>query len=141
MKRIWLFVFLILSAGVVNAADGCLIDNTTVYPTKVTKGLLNVAVGALFGSSNLYYNTSGSYSECGWTPATTGVSCAICEGTYDEVNVLGIQLISGCSGIIKQGYQGVGFNIVNCNLDDYTWTFGAAAGLFGIFVIRRRNKP
>jgi len=29
---------------------------------------------------------------------------------------------------------------VQCNLDDYTWALGAAAGFFGIFIIRKRNK-
>jgi len=38
-------------------------------------------------------------------------------------------------GVIRNSYT-----ITNCNLDDYSWTLGAAAGLFGIFVIKRRNK-
>jgi hypothetical protein len=114
--------FLILCCSLkANAIDGCLLPDNRVY---TFQGLLG------FYSAGTSTPLSNNY--CSWTPQT-GSQCKVCNGLLD---ILGTCLI----GTYTNGVHSTNFQMVQCNLDDYTWTFGAAAGLFGVFVIRRRNK-
>lgn len=135
MKRFCLTLFATLISIIASAqgtATGCLIP----YSNRVyTSNALEV-----LGTSQLYNNspfTSLSSNYCSWTPGTTASSCVICDGTLG-VDLLGIKIC--LLGTFRYGYQGT-FTMVECNLDDHSWLFGAAAGVFGIFIIRKRNKP
>lgn len=114
--------FLILCCSLkVNAIDGCLLPNNRVY---TSQGLLGYYTASV--------STPLSNNYCSWTPQT-GPGCSVCNGPLD---FLGTCII----GTYTNGIYSNNFQMVLCNLDDYSWTLGAAAGLFGIFVIRRRNK-
>ncbi|MFD2582225.1 hypothetical protein ACFSR6_06985 [Pedobacter vanadiisoli] len=122
------------------SATGCLIPSqNTVYQTP-EDGLINAILKVLLGGNPSYSASSGinlSSNYCSWTPAPTGsFSCGVCT-TY-TFNILGI--VNGCqTGAMLEGYVGT-YTMVECNLDDHTWLFGAAIGLFGILIIRKRNK-
>lgn len=122
------------------SATGCLVSsNQIVYTQKVDIALLNSILALLFGSNPVYSSTQQTplSSQCGtWNPTVTGTNCRVCPGD-NYTYTLG--LISGCNVSYLPGYEGT-FTMVDCNLDDHSWLFGAAAGLFGIFIIRKRNK-
>jgi hypothetical protein len=130
VKCIVVGVILFFCSTSVKATDGCLINGgVELY--------INPSVNLLTGGHKLYSNTLSPLSDnyCSWVATSyTGNSCGVCSGL--GLCVLGI---CPCLGIPKYGLEG-SFTMVQCNLDDYTWTLGAAAGLFGVFVIRRRNK-
>lgn len=105
----------------VKAVDGCLLPDNRVY---TFQGLLG------FYSSATFVTLSDNY--CSWTPKT-GTACSVCNGALSG---LGICII----GTYTNGIHSTNFQMVQCNLDDYSWPLATAAGLFGIFVIRRRNK-
>ncbi|WP_167293120.1 MULTISPECIES: hypothetical protein [unclassified Pedobacter] len=93
----------------------------------------------VLGSSQLYNkspSTSLSANYCSWTPSSTASSCVICDGTLG-VDLFGIKIC--LLGSFRYGSEGT-FTMVECNLDDHSWLLGAAAGLFGLLIIRRRNK-
>jgi len=122
------------------SATGCLITSSNVVYTNKEGFLINEVLKLLLGGNDSYAATSGvplSSNYCSWTPTPTGtINCGVC--TNYSLNVLG--LVTGCqSGALLQGYAGT-YTMVECNLDDYSWTLGAAAGLFGVFVIKRRSK-
>lgn len=113
------------------SATGCLIP----YDNRVyTSNALEV-----LGTSQLFNNspsTGLSANYCSWTPSSTAASCVICDGLLG-LDLAGIRVC--LLGQFRYGSQGT-FTMVECNLDDHSWLFGAAAGLFGILIIRKRNK-
>jgi hypothetical protein len=61
-----------------------------------------------------------------YVPALTGsTSCQI---------LLSVGGSLAATGVIRN------YTITNCNLDDYSWALGLGASVFGVLVIRRRNK-
>ncbi|WP_230148358.1 hypothetical protein [Pedobacter sp. Bi27] len=114
-------LFLMFYSIKANAVDGCLLPNNRVYTFQGLLGFYSSATSTPLASD-----------FCSWTP-TTGPSCSVCNGPLD---FLGTCLI----GTYTNGIYSNNFQMVLCNLDDYSWTLGAAAGIFGVFVIRRRNK-
>lgn len=127
----------VFAQGTVN---GCLITSSNVVYTSKEGFLVNEVLKVLLGGNDSYASTSGvplSSNYCSWSPAPSGtINCGVC--TNYSLNVLGA--VTGCqSGAMLQGYVGT-YTMVQCDLDDYTWLFGATASLFGIFIIRKRNK-
>jgi hypothetical protein len=119
-------LFLMLFNLRVRAAEtGCLIPNNVIYKQGT---VLNILGAQVYERTGATATLPANY--CSWTP-TSGTTCYVCN----TLLALGI-----CLDTATQGYYSANFNIVQCNLDDYTWTLGAAAGLFGVFVIRRRSK-
>jgi len=108
--------------------EGCLISSDN----KVYTGYTELLGARLYSNSS---STMLSNNYCTWTSSST-VPCTVCFGT---INALGL-LCVGIGAYTVSGQQGT-FTMVECNLDGHSWLFGAAAGLFGIFIIRRRNKP
>jgi hypothetical protein len=140
------FVFLVLilfgsfCSYAQGTATGCLIPSSKIVYQNKEGFLINEILKLLLGGNDSYAYSSGiplSSNFCFWTPTPTGsVSCGVC--TNYTLNVFNV--VTGCqAGAMLQGYVGT-YTMVQCNLDDYSWTLGAAAGLFGVFVIRRRNK-
>ena len=85
----------------------------------------------------MYNNTGGTYSQCGWTAvAPTGYTCSVCIGLLGTC-AAGICL---CLGTTYTGYEAANFQIIQCNLDDYSMPLIAATGIFGLLAVRRRNK-
>lgn len=111
-----------LRAGAAEA--GCLLPNNVIYKQGTLLNILGFQVFERAGTQHVMLPAN----YCSWTP-TSGTTCYVCT------TVAGL-----CLSGATQGYYSTNFNPVLCNLDDYTWTLGAAAGLFGVFVIRRRNK-
>ncbi len=137
---ILLFTLNPLSVTAQGTVNGCLITSSNVVYTDKEGFLINEVLKLLLGGNDSYAATSGvplSSNYCSWTPTPTGtINCGVC--TNYSLNVLG--LVTGCqSGALLQGYAGT-YTMVQCNLDDHSWVLGAAAGLFGLFIIKRRNK-
>ena len=135
------FLLFLFSTPRAFAQTGCLISSTgNVYTTPDDVGLVNFLLIAIFGGVAAYKSTpyEPQYSACvsesrtQWT--ATASPCRVCPGGYNILN-----LVTGCSGTALDGSIATK-STVYCNLDDYTWTLGAIAGLFGVLVIRRRNK-
>jgi len=112
----------------VKGADGCLISGTA-YTSQV-------------GTSNVFLETPSNGPSVCYTGTLVG-TCEVCIGGILTINLP--PLASVCLKLsppygFTSGSQYSNYTVVDCNLDDYSWTLGAAAGLFGVFVIRRRNK-
>ncbi|WP_406825691.1 hypothetical protein [Pedobacter sp. KACC 23697] len=134
MKSFCLLVLIFLTyecSFAQGSASGCFIP---YYNRVYTSNALEV-----LGSSQLFNNSPSvglSTNYCSWTPSATASSCVICDGTLG-LDVLGARVC--LLGSFRYGSAGT-FTMVECDLDDHTWLFGAAAGLFGILIIRKRNK-
>ncbi|GGG96833.1 hypothetical protein [Pedobacter zeae] len=138
MKNFCLFVLIFLIPTFSypqGSATGCLITDAGANYNKVyTSKNLNL----LTGGHALYNNTTStslSTDYCSWqTVSVTGNTCGVCS-------LLGLCALGVCAcvGTVSYGFEGE-FNMVQCNLDDHTWFFGAAIGLFGILIIRKRTK-
>jgi hypothetical protein len=134
MKR-RLFVILLffslnsLTVFAQGSASGCLLPDNKVYTNKP------VLSGTVYDSSTA---VSLSANYCSWTP-TSSSTCSVCFNGL--INALGlcVSLNGNNPANIVYGTSGT-FTMVQCDLDDYTWLFGATASLFGIFIIRKRNK-
>jgi len=125
MKYFTICLFFLLCNLITKAEDGCLLPNNIIYKQGT---VLNILGAQVFERGGTKATLSTGY--CSWTP-TSGTTCYVCNSLIS----LGV-----CLDTPTQGFYSSNFNMVLCNLDDYTWTLGAAAGLFGIFVIRKRNK-
>ncbi|ARS38492.1 hypothetical protein CA265_01845 [Sphingobacteriaceae bacterium GW460-11-11-14-LB5] len=121
---ILLFTLNPLSVTAQGTVDGCLLSDNLVY-TDYTSLL-----GARLYSSTPTTSLSANY--CSWTASST-VSCNVCFGAINALALLCV------GGPVVGGQRGV-YTMVECNLDDHSWVLGAAAGLFGLFIIKRRNK-
>lgn len=117
------FLFLLFANFRAEAETGCLIPNMVIYKQGT---LLNILGADVYERTGAVAILPANY--CSWTP-TSGTTCYVCT------TFLGV-----CTDTATQGYYSTNFNPVLCNLDDYSWPLGAAAGLFGVFVIKRRNK-
>lgn len=129
MKRC-LFVILLFSLNALNlfaqgSASGCLLPDNKVYTN------YSSLAGLRLYSSSSSAVLSNNY--CSWTSASTA-PCTVCFGT---INAAGL-LCTGTGAATVTGQEGI-FTMVQCDLDDYTWLFGAAASVFGIFMIRKRD--
>lgn len=128
----FLLIFLsIISCYGQGTATGCLIPfNNRVYTSNALE---------ILGTSQLYNNspyTPLSTDYCSWTPSSTAASCVVCDGTLG-LDLVGIKIC--LFGTFRYGSEGT-FTMVQCDLDDHSWLFGAAAGLFGLLVIRKRKN-
>jgi len=136
--QIILFTFFICFAKPSFAAEGCLVG-TTVYPNFAGYNTVNLIPLSL--GTKTFYLTSPLSTVSGTCPGwvninSSGAACIYGNATLG-INLGGFQLavcVACPTGTL------VDYTYINCNIDDYTWTFGAAAGLFGVLVIRRRNK-
>jgi len=120
------------------AAEGCLVGST-VYPDFAGYSTVNLIPLSL--GTKIFYVTS-PYSTIeqtcpGWVNInSSGGSCIYGSPTLG-LNLGGFQIavcVACPTGTL------VDYTYVTCNLDDNSWLFGAAAGLFGIFIIRKRTK-
>ncbi|WP_293789505.1 hypothetical protein [uncultured Pedobacter sp.] len=126
MKLLCIFLVTMLISLIAFAqgsASGCLLPDNKVY-TSYTE----LAGLKLYSSSS---SASLSSNYCSWTSAST-VPCSVCFGTINAVGLLCV------GGTTVNGREGI-FTMVECDLDDQTWLFGAAASLFGIFLIRKKE--
>ncbi len=125
-----LFIFLVttlisLRTLAQGSATGCLLPDNKVYTNYSSLSGLR-----LYSNST---STTLSSNYCRWTSASTA-PCTVCFGT---INAAGL-LCMGNGATTVSGQEGV-FTMVQCDLDGHTWLFCAAAGLFGILIIRKRN--
>jgi len=121
-------------------SSGCLIASTgTVYTTPDDVGLVNALLIAIFGGVKAYKSTptTASVSACVSLKQTVWVAgtspCRVCPSGYNVLN-----LITGCRSSSLEGFVAAP-QIINCNLDEYSWSLGTAAGIFGLIIIRRKN--
>jgi len=140
IRIIWLFIYFNLIVSTALAGEGCVIGST-VYSSRAST-VLSLEV---LGSNKVFSEVGSPTNSC--NPPSTEGSCSVCinGGSAIDISLIGAPVIV-CSLSLLNNYPpttGSYYSnyILNCNLDDYSWTLGAAAGLFGIFVIRRRNKP
>lgn len=123
----WLTIIIILfSIRNVNAAEGCLINNNTLY---TTPGLIVNVI--LVGDVRAY---SGP---------TVAISAPSCPRATNIKPITGGGLLKLCLVGLAIG-DIVTYDVLNppiqCPLDDYSLPFAAAAGALGLFYIRRRTK-
>jgi len=136
MKYYFIGLFL-LSCNLEAGADtGCKLPNGKIYGPQTGTALLGATLVPLnLGILVPLYNSPeisqipGACPGYANTPVSLGTPC-----TTSALTILGLGLVAQNEGVEFS------YSFVNCNLDDYTWTLGAAAGLFGIFVIKRKNK-
>lgn len=126
------------------AENGCLVlTENRVYTSKLDASLVSSVLALLLGTNPIY--SAAPYvplsNNCAsWSPTSTPKNCRVCpNNNYSFINVLGVNLISGCNIPYTLGNEGT-FTMVQCNLDDYTFPLIAATGIFGLLVIRKRNK-
>jgi len=138
MKFILVFTILIFLSKVTLAEEGCLVGNT-VYPNIAGYSSVNL-IPLLLGTKIFYATSPYSTSEqtCpGWAHVNSSTGSCIYGTPTLGANLGGYQVaicVSCPTGTL------VDYTYINCDLDGDTLLFGAAAGLFGIFVIRKRNK-
>lgn len=141
MKNFKFFIILclLLSSKFANA-QGCLV-NETVYTTKasgVVDNLLNLLgfPPGYSGPSEPRVGACVSNLQKVWTAGAS--DCRACPTGF-RVELIGLNLVAVCDVTPTNG-KVASSSIIYCNLDDYSLPLATAAGLFGIFVIRRRNK-
>ncbi|WP_344848944.1 hypothetical protein [Pedobacter jeongneungensis] len=148
MKSLAFLVFIFLASTVAFAqgtVTGCKVSGGNLIYTSSTQYLLGVDLGGglSLALGSYVYNLNPNIS--------TNVSCTVSWASNVSVQSSG-GCVYGSPSVSLPGLAAVCTNCVygdlvtytptlQCNLDDYSWTFGAAASIFGIFVIRRRNKP
>jgi len=116
-----------------NAVEGCLVANR-MYTSSANISILS---GPAFTTA-AFTDANG---RC-WTPAPSG-TCQVCNGTAVAAAGLLVcvaDLFGPRDGAIHTGSYFSSFTLINCNLDDYSIPFVAATGIFGLLVIRKRNK-
>jgi hypothetical protein len=131
MKAVKLILlFLLFFNAIGKAQTGCLIAGRVYHP-QIGTAVLTLPLGLLIPVYDVNQSYSTSVGSCpGWvTTGPPGQRCG--NGTAP----LGIVILGNSNGV-EVTYS----SIINCNLDDYSWPLATAAGLLGIFVIRRRNK-
>lgn len=120
--------------------SGCLIASSkTVYTETENVGLINAVLAIIFGSVQAYKSSPSTSSTTAcmsgqqtvWVAGST--PCRVCPSGYNVLN-----LVTGCNGSSLEGFV-ASPRIVACNLDDYSWALGTAAGIFGLIIIRRKN--
>jgi hypothetical protein len=125
------------------AAEGCLIGSK-LYTVAATP-----AVGVVLATDlQVYVIPSVTTDACFSGTSSTAKACFACEIGGRVMLVVGatpLLYVVTCEGGILGLYgatRGTYYSdyVLECNLDDYSWALGAAAGLFGVFVIKRRNK-
>ena len=138
MLRVLLVILFICTSKLSFSAEGCMVG-TTVYPNFA--GYNSISLFPLTLGTKTFYVTS-PYSTIvqtcpGWVNINS--SGGICFYGNPSIGIpLGGYPLAICVGCPTGTL--VDYTYVICNLDDYSWTLGAAAGLFGVFVIKRRNK-
>lgn len=145
LKRSFLIIFILLSNCVSAQIEGCRIPGTnTIYPisnsTNYLLGVLtingvSIQLPIRIFKTNVTVETVISCSIPHLASANPLFPAACYYGT--PASILGIVTCNDCLVGERVEYT----TTLECNLDDYSWTLGAAAGLFGVFIIRRRNKP
>lgn len=115
-KLVFLLLFLLIFISNKTYADlGCQVpDGRVFYGTLWLNQIRSVCPGTA-GDTAPYANVTG--------PANGGRTCIIVINIF--VSLTGTE---------------VTYDVLNCNLDDYSWALGLGAGVFGVLVIRRRNK-
>jgi hypothetical protein len=131
LKKVIVFSLLLFTSFNVRAALGCEIGNS-IYTTlngnlTVTIILVTVSVRN-FDNPSLSTLPNACPRAVNIVPVNGGLGLTTCVANG---NLLPLGTVVNYDRLDPP---------VQCDLDDYTWTFGAAAGLFGVFVIRRRNK-
>lgn len=137
--RVLLVIIFICTSKLSFSAEGCMVGNT-VYPDFAGYNTVSILPVLSLGTKSFYVTSPYSTIDdtCpGWARVnSSGGTCFYGNPTLGLV--LGGFQIAVCAGCPSGTL--VDYTYVQCNLDDYSWTLGAAAGLFGVFVIRRRNK-
>ncbi|WP_316797829.1 hypothetical protein [Pedobacter frigidisoli] len=141
LRSFWIFVVMILTASAVEAAEGCRVGST-IYPTFAGYNTIDIDLFTLrvtLGNKTFYTSNpiSTSPNTCpGWAQvtATNGV-CLYGNPTIGAV-IEGFQLavcLNCPAGTLVQ------YDYLYCDLDDYSWLFGASAAMVGLVMIRRKN--
>jgi len=124
------------------AAEGCLIG-----PQLYTVGATPALGVVLAADLQVYVGPPVTTDACFSGTSSTSKACFACVSGGKVVLVVGatpLLYVVTCEGF-PLGYlatRGTYYSdyVLECNLDDHSWLFGAAAGLFGILIIRKRNK-
>ncbi|WP_316736099.1 hypothetical protein [Pedobacter aquatilis] len=135
-----LFVIIILfSFNKLSAADGCLIGSN-IY-TQHDNGAINVS---LFSSLELFNSVHANTNNC--ISGVTRGDCYSCVSGGSPLLVVSVgSLLTGitcANGLSLYGAtKGTYYSnyVLQCNLDDYSWALGSAAGVFGFVLLRRRK--
>lgn len=133
-----------ICSTIVFAGEGCLIGSK-LYTVGATPDLGVVLATDL----QVYVTPSITRDACFSGTSSTNKTCFACENGGKVILAVGatplLYVVTCEGGLLGLGYgatRGTYYSeyVLECNLDEYTWTLGAAAGIFGIFIIRKRNK-
>jgi len=127
---ILLLIFSISTSWTVLATEtGCLLTNSTLYPSKVNPGLINT----LLGSTPIYKN--GAYLQVAQQCLSTSRGpCRVCNGAFESF----LGLITGCPTGFVYGYE-VNY-VVNCDFDSGTLTLLLVSACVGVVYIFKAQK-
>ena len=143
--KVSILVFLslvIFSVPQASAQTGCLIPSGQVY-TVPEGALVNAVLSALLLGPGYKGDPVNQYSDCTnftqtYYAPNNSLNCRVCPTTAG-VRVVVPGVLVTCGVPVADGHIATA-SVISCNLDDHSWLFGAAAGLFGILIIRKRNK-
>lgn len=140
LKRILLIFILLAIPFFGKSQNGCLVPGGDVY-TSAEGSLVNAILGLLVGpgykgSPSPSSTACVNYSMTVYVPDNSK-NCRVCTGGGFSIVVPGVLVTCGTTQIDGKVAAPT---IVPCNLDDYTWSLGLGAGVFGFILIRRKNK-
>ena len=136
--------FVIFSWNNLKAANGCLVNGNELFAAP-PQSVIDISV---FSNLHVFGGTSLATNNC--ISGTTAGTCYVCDGgrrVFAVVDVGGLLYTVTCvpSGFVlpitaaKTGTYYSSY-VLQCNLEDYSIPFVAAIGIFGLLVIRKRNK-
>ena len=145
-KLVFLFgVFVLLFNHLSKAAVGCKVPGGSTIYTSYTYYLLGVKLsgGSVIGVNSNVYHLAPSLStnvscSTSWVNSYSLVSSGN-DCIYGSPAVAVPLVISLCNDCVWGDLVNY-TTTIECNLDDYSWALGLGAGVFGVFVIKRRNK-
>lgn len=140
MKTVKLtLLLLVVLVGSLKAQSGCLVPGGEVY-TQPETDLVNVIIVLLFGPA--YRGTpTNQYGPCinkvqnAYLPDNSR-NCRVCRGGGFTVVIPGV--LATCGTPTIDGKIAT-LQVIQCDLDDYSWAFGASAAALGLILIRKRK--
>lgn len=134
--KLFLFALSLLTIPMFLYADtGCRLPDGKIYSPQTGTALLGATLFPLNLGILVPLYSSPEIPQTFACPgyATSVVSLGT-KCTTSALTIVGLGLVAQNEGVE------VSYVVVPCNLDDYSWALGLGASVFGIFVIRRRNK-
>ncbi|KLT66612.1 hypothetical protein [Pedobacter sp. BMA] len=137
--RLSIFAIFLLVTSKTFSAEGCLVGNT-IYSTRTSS---SVQVDLLSNGMNVFK----ADSPIGTNNCISGTimgTCQVCHGNPTVgISLGGVKILLCTLGLdlLRPVDNGIYYSsyILECNLDDYSWLFGAYVAMVGLLMIRRKS--